>query len=216
MTRTTQLRRFRNDSVYLLSGFPLAVISFSILVSFFALGASLLVTLVGLPIMVLTWLLAKQFARIERRRITWVSGRPAHEPAYRPRTRGGVSALVDAVLDPQAARDFVHGIAIFAVSCVTWTVGIVWAAFAPLTIAWLVAGDGSSSDAHRAPHWLGIDGHTGRTWLYVGTAVFCVLTLPFVIRGLTALQVAFGRALLTRPEAAAPATTRRELETAGA
>ena len=29
---------------------------------------------------------------------------------------------VDAALDPQAIRDFIHGIAIFAVSCVTWTV----------------------------------------------------------------------------------------------
>jgi len=193
MTRMTQLRRFRNDSIYLLSGFPLAVISFSILVSFFALGVSLLITLVGLPIMVITWLLARQFARIERRRITWVSGRAAPEPAYRPRARGGVGALLDAVLDPQAARDFVHGIAIFAVSCVTWTVGIVWAAVAPLTVAWLMAG------------------HTGRAWLYVGTAVVCVLTLPLVVRGLTALQVAFGRRLLTRPQATSTAT-RRELE----
>jgi hypothetical protein len=191
------LRRLGTDSVYLLTGFPIAVVSFTVLVSVFAVGASLLITLVGLPIVVLTWLLARQFAGVERRRIAWVSGRPAPEPAYRPRTRRGVGALVDAVLDPQGIRDFVHGIATFAVSCVTWSVGIAWAAVAPLTIAWLIAGD-SGADARRAPHWLGVDGHTGRTWLYVAAAVVCTVTLPFVIRGLTVMQVAFGRRLLTQ------------------
>jgi hypothetical protein len=201
-------RQLGADAVYLVTGFPIAIVSFSVLVSLFATGASLLVTLLGLPIVVLTWLVARPFARLERRRIAWVSSRPTPEPAYRRKTRGGIGALVDAALDPQAIRDFVHGIAIFAVSCVTWTVGIVWAVVAPLTVAWLVAGDDSGSDARRAPDWLGVDSHTGRTWLYVGAAVFCVVTLPLVIRGLTALQVAFGRALLARTE---PTPRRRGL-----
>src|SRR3954453_2885413 len=139
------LRRTARDSVYLFTGFPIAIVSFSVLVSLFATGASLLITLVGLPVIVLTWLLARQFARLERRRIAWVSGRATPEPAYRRKTRGGLGALVDAALDPQSIRDFVHGIAVFAVSCVTWTVGIAWAAVAPITIAWLVAGDDSGS-----------------------------------------------------------------------
>ena len=122
-----------------MTGFPIAIVSFSVLVSLFATGASLLITLVGLPIIVLTWLVARPFARLERRRIAWVSGRATPEPAYRQKTRGGLGALVDAALDPQSIRDVVHGIAVFAVSCVTWTVGIAWAAVAPITVAWLVA-----------------------------------------------------------------------------
>jgi hypothetical protein len=208
-------RQLGTDSVYLLTGFPIAIVSFSVLVSLFATGASLLITLVGLPIVVLTWLVARPFARLERRRIAWVSSRPTVEPAYRRKTRGGVAALIDAALDPQAIRDFVHGIASFAVSCVTWTVGIAWAAVAPITVAWLVAGDDSGSGGRRAPDWLGVDSHTGRTWLYVGAAVFCVVTLPLVIRGLTALQVAFGRALLTRTEVTPTTAVARELEPAG-
>ena len=196
------LRRTGTASVYLLSGFPIAIVSFSVLVSVFATGAALLVTLVGLPIVVLAWLLARPFARLERRRIAWVSGRPAIEPAYRPKTRGGVGALVDAALDPQAIRDAVHGIGVFAVSCVTWTTAIVWAAAAPLTVVWLFSDDHAGSDGRRVPDWLGIDSHSGRTWLYVGAALVCVVTLPMVIRGLTALQVKFGRWLLTEPEAA--------------
>jgi len=196
------IRRAGTDSLYLLTGFPIAVVSFSVLVACFATGVSLLITLVGLPILVGTWLLARPFAQLERRRIAWVSGRTAPEPAYRPRTRGGIGALFDAVRDPQAIRDVVHGIAIFAVSCVTWTVGIVWAAMAPITVAWLVSGDDTGSDARRVPHWLGVDSHSGRTWLYVAAAVVCVITLPWVIRGLTALQVAFGRSLLSRTSAA--------------
>src|SRR4051794_33306520 len=143
-------RQLGADSAYLLTGFPIAIVSFRVLVSFFAAGASLLITLVGLPILVFTWLLARPFARLVRRRIAWVSSGPTPEPAYRRKTRGGIGALVDTVLDPQAIRDFVHGIAIFAVSCMTWTVGIVWAAAAPLTIAWLVGGEDSGSGARRA------------------------------------------------------------------
>src|SRR3954451_20822044 len=96
------LRRTARDSVYLFTGFPIAIVSFSVLVSLFATGASLLITLVGLPVIVLTWLLARQFARLERRRIGWVSGRPAAEPAYRPRTGGWVGTLVAMACDPQA------------------------------------------------------------------------------------------------------------------
>ena len=165
--------------------------------------------------MVFTWLLAKQFARVERRRIAWVSGRSTPEPAYRPRTRGGIGALVDAALDPQAIRDFVHGIAIFAVSCVTWTVGIVWTAAAPLTVVWLFSGDDAGSDGRRVPHWLGIDSHAGRTWLYVAAAVFCLVTLPLVIRGLRTLQVAFGRSLLTQADVPSSTVMPRQLESAG-
>src|SRR4051812_35075883 len=213
-THRNWARQLGADALYLFTGFPLAVVSFSVLVSFFAAGASLLITLVGLPIVVFTWLLARQFARLERRRIAWVSGRPTPEPAYRRRTRGRIGALVDAALDPQGIRDVVHGIAIFAVSCATWTVGIAWAAVAPITVAWLVAGDDSGSDGRRVPDWLGIDSHAGRTWLYVGAAVICVVTLPLVIRGLTALQVAFGRALLTQPDATTTTSERRELQAA--
>jgi hypothetical protein len=208
------LRRAGKDSIYLLTGFPIAVVSFSVLVAAFATGASLLITLVGLPLIVLTWLAARQFARLERSRIAWVSGRPAPQPSYRPRTRGGLGALVDAALDPQAVRDFVHGIAVFAVSCVTWTVAVTWAAVAPITIAWFVSGDDAGSDGRRVPDWLGIDSHAGRGWLYAGAAVVCVVTLPLVIRGLTAVQVAFGRWLLTGPQAATPRVAVRELESA--
>jgi hypothetical protein len=215
-TRRSWSRQLGADSAYLLSGFPIAVVSFSVLVSFFATGASLLITLVGLPVLVVTCLLARQVARLERRRIAWVTARPTPEPAYRPRTRGGIAAIVDAVRDPQAIRDVVHGIAAFAVSCVTWTVGIVWAAAAPITVVWLFSGDDAGSDGRRVPHWLGVDSHAGRTWLYVAAAVFCLVTLPLVIRGLRASQVAFGRSLLTHVDVASPTVVSRELETAGA
>jgi len=189
------------ESVYLFTGFPIAIVSFSVLVSLFATGAALLITLVGLPVIVLTWLLARQFARLERWRIGWVSGRPAAEPAYRGRSRGPIGTLVALACDPQAIRDFAHGIAAFVVSCVTWTVGIVWAAVAPITVVWLFMGDDAGSGGRRAPDWLGIQSHGGRTAAYVALSVFCIVTLPIVIRGLTAAQVAFGRLLLTREDA---------------
>jgi hypothetical protein len=200
--RRAWLPQLGADSLYLLTGFPLAIVSFSVIISFFATGAALLITLVGLPVLVLTCVLARHLAGLERRRIAWVSGRPAPEPAYRPKARGGIGALIDAALDPQAIRDVGHGIAIFAVSCVSWTAGIVWAAAAPLTVVWLLSGDDAGSDGRRVPDWLGVDSHTGRTWLYIGAAVFCVVTTPLVIRGLSAVQVAFGRLLLTREDVA--------------
>src|SRR4051794_14614027 len=90
------------DSAYLFTGFPIAIVSFSVLVSLFATGASLLITLVGLPIIVLTWLLARPFARLERRRIAWVSGRATPEAAYRQKNRRGLRPLGAPALDPQA------------------------------------------------------------------------------------------------------------------
>jgi hypothetical protein len=202
------LRRMARQALYLLTGFPIAVVSFSVLVSLFATGASLLITLIGLPLIVLTWLLARQFARLERRRIGWVAERPAPEPAYRPKTRDGIGGLVDGALDPQAVRDFVHGVASFGVSCVTWTTTIAWAAVAPITVMWLASGDDAGSDARRVPNWLGIHSHGGRTWLYVAATVVSVVTLPLVIRGLTAVQVVFGRSLLTQPNTRADRANR--------
>jgi hypothetical protein len=87
-------------------------------------------------------------------------------------------------------------------------------AMAPLTILWLVTGDDTDSEGRRVPRWLGVDGHMGRTWLYVGAAAFCLVTLPFVIRGLTAAQMAFGRSPLTR-QYDTSSTVRRELESIG-
>src|SRR4051812_46273183 len=58
-------RQLIADGAYLATSFPLALVGFSVLVSLLSLGATLLITLVGLPILVLTLWCARGFALLE-------------------------------------------------------------------------------------------------------------------------------------------------------
>lgn len=209
MTSSTQMtptaarpwhRQLLADAAYLLTGFPLAVISFTVLVSLIATGASLLITLVGLPVLVLACWLARVFAHVERRRVARLDQSAPTTAAY-SKARRGVVGMFDIVRDRQAWRDVAHGLIALPATCVTWSIAVAWSATAVLALIWPLVGDsldGTEGQRHAkdVPNWLGVHGSTGRSVLYVAAGAFCLITLPWVFRGLATVQARFSRTLL--------------------
>src|SRR5262245_21774654 len=66
------LRQLGIDSAYVLLGFPLAIVTFVIIITGLSLGLSLLITLIGIPVLVATVYAARGFAEVERARIAAV------------------------------------------------------------------------------------------------------------------------------------------------
>jgi hypothetical protein len=72
LTPYTERRTYRL-LLYLLLGLPLGILDFVLLVTGFSLGLGLLITLIGIPILVSTMLVAQALATLERR-IAWSLG----------------------------------------------------------------------------------------------------------------------------------------------
>lgn len=189
------------DSAYVLTGFPIALVAFVLLVTGVSLSAGLLVLVVGVPVLALTLVVAGGFARLERARVAPVLGRPLRR-RYRPR-RSGLAAVVDTVADPRRWLDLGHGIAAFPVATATWSLLLTWwaAALGGLSYglwAWaLPDGDGDQRLAELL-------GWPGRAANVVGNTVLgalALVTLPLVARGCAAVQTGLARLLLddTRP-----------------
>jgi hypothetical protein len=62
---TSLLRRLGADTGYLLLSFPLAIASFTLLVTGLSVGTGLLVTLVGFAVLLATMYVARGFAAVE-------------------------------------------------------------------------------------------------------------------------------------------------------
>jgi hypothetical protein len=116
------------DTGYLLVGFPISVASFVVLVTGFALGAGLLITLLGLPILAGTLRLAGWFAALERTHGAQVLGSPAREASCRsvPDQAGTVKRLLTVITDPRRWRETVYGLVRFPVATLTWSLTITW------------------------------------------------------------------------------------------
>ncbi len=195
--KPTVSQQLARDSVYLLSGLPLAIVSFTLLVVGVALGLSLLVTVVGVPVLVLALQCAQKLAAVERWRVEQVSGvRVA--AVYRPHasTPNVLRRWWDRLRDTQSWLDAAHGVLALPVTMVTWSVAVTWwiGALSGLSY-WLwsraLPPDDSSmslSDVLDLPwaDWIPM--------LMLG--VFFALTLIPVLRFTAAAQTSFASALL--------------------
>lgn len=198
--RTTRqlVRRPLLDSAYLLTGFPIALAAFIVLVTGMSTGVGLIIIWVGLPLMVATLYVGRGFAAIERHRLelcgakfSWVSP-PRHPGTLAQR-------LVRPLVDSQLWREYLHGIISFPISVITWSITVTWWAmiFAGLT-GWiwepfLPADATGSSQLMDILHWP-LPGVVFD--LLVG--IFALVTLPLIVRGCALIHVGLGRALLTQ------------------
>jgi hypothetical protein len=90
------LRTHVAGSAYVLTGFPLALIAFVLLVTGASLALGTLVIVVGFAVAALTLSIARGFAALERTRAQAVLGRPISTPAYRPLRPGALGAALSA------------------------------------------------------------------------------------------------------------------------
>jgi signal transduction histidine kinase len=197
------IRQLGIESAYLLTGFPLALIGFVLLVVGFSLGMGMLITLAGIPILTATLYTARGFAELERWRISRVLGVPHTRGTYkRPAPGAGVwRRLFTPLGDGQAWLDLLHGVIVLVVATVTWSIAVAWWAGAvggTLTVAYDWAIPRPAGQVTSLNELLGMgDSATTRITLYTAIGLFFLLTLPIVTRLCAWTQASLGKALLT-------------------
>lgn len=195
------LRRVIPDTSYLLSGLPLSIVSFSVLITGLSLSAGLLVTVIGLSVLSITILLARHFADLERIRITSVLGIPLVRPAYRSAApdAGWWRRHLTRISDGQAWLDLAHAILAFPVTLITWVITVSWwavsiAGIGRIAYDWAIP----TADNEELPELLGLgQDATIRIGFYTLLGFAFLATLTPVIRGCAVAQASFSRALLS-------------------
>ena len=196
------LRQLGADTGYVLLGFPLAVLSFTVLVTGLSAGLGALVVVLGVPVLAGTLLAARFFADIERLRIPAVLRRPLIRPIYRAAdAEAGFWRRTLALLtQSQFWLDLVHGIVAFPLAVLTFSIVVSWWASAvggTLSVAWdwsIPRGPDNTSLA--ALIGLG-DSAVARIGFQTAVGLICLVTLPLVVRGCALISAGFSRLLLT-------------------
>jgi len=187
-------------SAYLLTGFPLALAAFVLLVTGTAVGLGTLVIVVGVAVLALTLAIASGFAALERSRVDLALGRRLPRPAYRPLRDGTVGGVLSSGADPRRWLDLVHGIVAFPVATATFALTVAWWSAAlggTGYVLWEWALPRRDADDTTLAELIGLgDGRGPDILLTTGMGVFALVTLPLVVRGCVAVQTGIARALL--------------------
>ncbi|WP_448630948.1 sensor histidine kinase [Cellulomonas soli] len=197
------LRDSLAQSWYLLTSLPLALASFTVLVSGLSLSAGLLVLVAGLPLGAATLDVAGWFAAAERRRLAAL-GRPMSRPVYRPSHRTGIGAYLDRLRDPARWAEAAHGLVHMPLALLTWSLTCIWWSGAVIGLtSWIwmpLLPDGSDAN-------IGITGldlvfpDVPKTVLDLVAGLIFAATLIPVLRGCTAAHTALAEALLSSDSA---------------
>ena len=189
--------RTLSASAYLLLTLPVAIVSFTVLVTGLSLGLGLAIIWIGLPIGAATLYAGRYFARFERTRLRLLGTRiDDAKPSVRT---GSAWRRMLRTFDVNLWRETLHGIVALPLACVTWSLTILWWALAlgGLT-GWIWEpinarfGDGGATGLMSLLGWP-IPGAV----FDVLVGLFALVTLPWVVRGLAAAHAGLGRALLS-------------------
>jgi signal transduction histidine kinase len=171
---------------------------FTVLTTLIATGASLLITLVGLPILTATFLLARGGAYVERRRVALFLGADIEQPTRRAHANDrGFRRFVAPFRDRTTWKEVAYlwitqpvlSVVTFTIAVTAWAVPL-WAITLPIYAnAWHGA----------APEiWTGERLDTPLETVLTALAGLLVLPLvPWIIRGTAGVDAALARALLS-------------------
>ncbi|MET0734814.1 MAG: sensor domain-containing protein [Microbacterium sp.] len=204
-------KRTPGSAVYLLAVFVLAMAAVGILAGLFWTGVGLLILVIGLPLIVLTLLIARGFG-VADRFLLQLTGLPAiEEPTWNrdaPDATGFWATLTRPIRNPHYWTSLVHGMIVnpivstisFALT-VTWlSVGLggltywFWGLFLP-------RGDGGEWGifvADSVPLFAGWNGWAVEVVLYLLAGILFAFTMPWVLGGLARVHHAIARGLLGR------------------
>ena len=200
-TPAARIRQIGADALYLLLGFCMAIVAFTVSVTGITLSLTLGLLIVGFPVILLTFACCRALAGVERRRAALVYGAPI-AAAYRPpaEDRRLAARLKAAAHDPQRWKDLAYLVLLGEVGLVCGTVwAVLWGvALGSLTLpAWWWA---MPDDAQYL--WFGLDTFQES----IGAAAIGVALLPLAVfaqRPLALAQAHLARWLLG-PSLAAP------------
>ncbi len=195
------IRQLGHDTAYVLIGFPLGIVTFTLVITGLSLGGGLLITVVGLPVLVATLHVSRGFAHLERARIRPVLRRGPTPVSYRQAAPGAGwwRRMFVPLGDGQAWLDTLHGIVRFPISLFAFVVTVTW---------WSVAASGLTywfwqqwlppDNNDELPALLGFGhGTSGRIVLYTVVGVFCALTLPIAVRSVALAEAWVANSMLT-------------------
>lgn len=199
-------RRLARDSIYLLTGFPIALAAFIMIVTGLSLGIGLLVIAVGIVVLSATGIAARGFATVERTRLDKLLGIPQPAGNYVPPPPDATlpTLAILPLRDLQTWRDMLHAFVHFPIATVTWSIAVTWwsAAIGGLTyVAWGWSIPGLDEPGSQdLPELLGLGGSfIVRVWFYGTMGLIAAVTLPFLMRVLTAIQASISVGLLNSP-----------------
>lgn len=115
---------------YNLVGLLVGVVWFTVIVTGFALGAGLLVTLVGVPIIVLTLVVARIGALTERWRASWIDGRRLPAPARPDPQTVSWAGFKAQLLHAKSWTSALYLVALLPIGIATFTVALTTWAYA--------------------------------------------------------------------------------------
>ncbi|MGA8117931.1 MAG: sensor histidine kinase [Actinocatenispora sp.] len=199
------LAQLRVDSLYCLTGLPIAVVGFVAVLTLFAVGTSLSITFGGLFVLLACVKTAGLFARLERAWLPAVLGRRITAPRYKsPAGKTGLGRTLTPLTDPQSWRDLLFGVFAMIPAIFTFVVTVVWWAVGigftlDFTWAWATFDiDSGVSDLLGFPHTYG-------PFVAVNTVIglLFLASTPFVVRGMALTRSGLARLLLIQERAGA-------------
>jgi signal transduction histidine kinase len=124
------LRQLGLDTVYLLLALPMGILTFTVVVTGWSLALGLAITLIGLPIAMITIHTSRWMAWVERRRAALVLGETI-PGVYKPSTGKFVDRLKALFSDPSTWKDLAWhllllpvGIADFTIAVTAWSASL--------------------------------------------------------------------------------------------
>jgi len=210
MTTTTQerptaswfshlVRQTLRDSGYVLATFPLALISFIVIVTGLSLAVGLAIIWIGVPIGVATLYAAHGFAITERGRLL-AQGTNIKPLALPPRPGPAWRKMISALRVGQLWREALHGIVALPISIFTWSLTLTWwvLVLGGLTgWIWERYSDGGSNWLMHALHWP----ISGVVFDFL-VGIIALVSLPLMTRFCAITQASIGKALLGPSQAA--------------
>jgi hypothetical protein len=179
-------------TLHLLADLPIGIAAFTLAATAASLSAALAITLVGVPLLVLTLVAARQYARFERGRVRLLLDVPVPAPA--PQGGGLAPRRWPAELrNPAGWKALVHGLLALPVGVISFTVVMSgWVtAFAllatPVAAPWL-PGESRIGSLHLTTP-------VGAVAAFVA-GVLLAGVMPLVVRALAAVDAALARLLL--------------------
>jgi hypothetical protein len=127
LPRIPRLSVIAGDFAYLILSLPIGIVSFTVAVTGVSLAGGLLITLVGIPILLLTLLAGRGLAAMERARAALVLREPV-PGAEKEWRRDGVWETTKAVItDPGGWRNLLWSVVLLPIGIATFTIAVsVW------------------------------------------------------------------------------------------
>jgi signal transduction histidine kinase len=188
------LRQLGLDTVYLLLALPMGILTFTVVVTGWSLALGLAVTLIGLPVAMVTIHTSRWLAWVERRRAALVLGE-AIRGVYKPGTGRFVNRLKTLFSDPSTWKDLAWHLLLLPVGIAGFTVAVTaWSASLGLLLmpAWwwaLPASDPTELGLFQVDSW-------GHAWLCVAIGIVLLPVAAALVRGTAAASGALAQVVL--------------------